>query len=72
MNTLLEVPAGKTEMAVLRHSGAGVAGNPCRIVLNRSSPMPLWLRARVQTIGFQRDDLERTHWKKLSHSMAED
>jgi hypothetical protein len=40
--------------------------------LNRGSPAPLWLKARARTIGFRRDDLERTHWKKLSRSMVED
>jgi hypothetical protein len=33
--------------------------------------MPLWLKARGQTIGFRHDDLVRTHWRKVWHAMFE-
>jgi hypothetical protein len=72
MNTLHEAPARETERFDLRHDDVGVAWNAFRIFLNRGGPAPLWMKARARTIGFRRDDLERTHWKKLSHSMVED
>jgi hypothetical protein len=34
--------------------------------------VPLWLKARAWMIGFRRDDLERTHWKKIWRSMVVD
>jgi len=72
MNTLLEAPARETERVDLRHDGVGVAWNAFRIFLNQGSPAPLWLKARARTIGFRRDDLERTHWKKVWRSMVVD
>jgi hypothetical protein len=72
MNTLLEAPARESERVDLRDDNVGVAWNAFRIFLNRGSPAPLWLKARARTIGFRQDDLERTHWKKLSQSMVED
>jgi hypothetical protein len=72
MNPLLEAPACETERVDLRHDGGGFAWNAFRIFLNRGTPAPLWLKARGRTIGFRRDDLERTHWKKVSRSMIVD
>ena len=43
-----------------------------RFSLFRGSPMPLWMKARAQAIGFRLDDLERAHWKKVGRSMCED
>jgi len=43
-----------------------------RFSLNRVSPVPLWLMARVRAIGFRSDDLLRTHWNKVWRSMVED
>ncbi len=40
--------------------------------LNHGGPVPLWLKARIQAIGFRRGDLERTHWKKVWRSMFVD
>jgi hypothetical protein len=31
-----------------------------------------WLKATIRTIDSRRDDLERTHWKKIWRSMVED
>ncbi len=72
MNNLLEASARETERVDLRHDGVGVAWNAFRIFLSRGSPAPLWLKARTRTIDFRRDDLERTHWKKVSRSMVQD
>ena len=72
MNTVLETPALQTDRVDLRQDDAGVAWNAFRIFLNRGSPAPLWLKARSRTIGFRPDDLERTHWKKVSRSMVVD
>jgi hypothetical protein len=72
MNALLEAPPREAKRVDLRHDGIGVAWNAFRIFLNGGSPAPLWVKARVRAIGFRRDDLERTHWKKVSRSMAVD
>jgi hypothetical protein len=39
---------------------------------NRVRPLPLWLMARIQTIGFRHDDLALTHQRKVGHAMGED
>ncbi|MGA9450657.1 MAG: hypothetical protein WBW41_04845 [Verrucomicrobiia bacterium] len=72
MNTPLEAPAGEAERVDLRHDAIGVAWNAFRIFQNEGSPAPLWLKARARAIGFRRDDLERTHWKKVCRSMVVD
>jgi hypothetical protein len=72
MNTLLEAPARETERVDLRHDDVEAAWNAFRMFLNRGSPAPLWLKARARTIGFRRDDLERTRWKKVSRSVVGD
>jgi hypothetical protein len=38
----------------------------------RGSPVPLWLQARAQTINFHRDELERTHCRKIWRAMGAD
>ncbi len=72
MNILLAAPARETERVDLRQDDVGAAWNTFRIFLNQGSPAPLWLKARARAIGFRRDDLERTHWKKVSRSMVVD
>jgi len=47
-------------------------GKPNQFFLTRGNPVPLWLKARLQATGFRRDDLERTHWKKVCRSMFVD
>jgi hypothetical protein len=71
MNTLLEAPAHEPETVGLCHDDDGVAGQANPISLNPDSPAPLWLKARAQTIGFGRGDLERTHWRKVWRAMVE-
>jgi len=39
---------------------------------NRAVPAPLWLKVRARAIGFRRDDLERTHWKKAGRLIIAD
>ena len=70
MNALLEAPAHKAEAVSLRHYEDVRKANGSSP--NQSSPIPLWLEARAQTIDFRRDDLERTHWKKVCCSMQAD
>ncbi len=72
MNALLKAPAHEAKTVDLRHDGVGVAWNAFRIFLNRGRPAPLWLKARARTLGFRRDDLERTHWKQVWRSMVVD
>jgi len=47
-------------------------GRVKRFYLNGGNPVPLWLKARIQAMDFQHDDLERTHWKKVWRSMFAD
>jgi hypothetical protein len=47
-------------------------GKVNQFLLNRGNPVPLWQTARAWTIGFRRDDLERTHWNKLGRSKSAD
>jgi len=72
MNTLLEAPARAAAKMDFRRDDTGFAWNAFRIFLNQGSPPPLWLKARDRTVGFRPDDLERTHWKKVSRSMVAD
>lgn len=71
MNTPLETMLPEVETADLRYEDFRLAGNAFLIALNEASPMPLWLKARARAIGFRRDDLERTHRKKVCRSMQE-
>ena len=72
MNTRLEIPSFKSWTGDARLNDVGVAGKAYRKSLNREFTVPLWLEARVQTIDFRRDDLFRTHLKKLSRSIQDD
>ena len=72
MNTLLEAPAYEAETVDLRHEDVGVVRNANGSPPNQGNPVPLWLKARARTIDFRRDDLERTHWKKVSRSIVGD
>lgn len=72
MDTPFEAPARETETVDFRRDDVGVAWNVFRIFLNQGSPAPLWLKARARAIGFRRDDLERTHWRKVWRSMVVD
>jgi len=71
MNTLFEAPAHEAETVGVRHDDVGVGRKACRVSLNQGRSM-LRLEATVRMINFRRDDIERTHWKKVSHSMIED
>jgi len=39
---------------------------------NPSSTMPLLQMERIQTIGFRREDLVRTHWREVWHATFEE
>ena len=71
MNIFLEVPSHNAATPDLRHDD-GVDWNAYSISLNRGSSTPLWLKAIARTIDFRRDDLERTHWRKLGRTMLDD
>lgn len=72
MNTLLEAPAHEVETIDLCRHEEATGRKPNGRPWNQGSPMPLWLKARAWTIGFGRDDLMRTHWKKVWRSMRDD
>ena len=72
MNTLHEAPSNKVRIVDPRHDDVEFTGNAYYITLNQGSSMPLWLKARAQTIDFRRGDLVRTHWKKIGQSMLDD
>jgi hypothetical protein len=71
MNLLLEAPSSQAETAGLRHDDAGVARKACRISLDQGRSVVRWLEATARTIDFGRDDIERTHWKKVWRSMLD-
>ncbi len=72
MNILLEAPPHEAEAVDLCHADGGAAGDAYQIPLHRAGFVPLWQKARARTIGFRRNDLERTHWKKVCRSMQDD
>lgn len=71
MNPVLEVTAHKTETNALRPSGSGSMRPARENPPPRGGPLPLWLKARAQTLGIRRDDLARMHWRKVWRSMAD-
>lgn len=72
MNTLLEAPAHEAETAGLRPDDAGVVRKANGSPPNQGRSELRWLKATIRTIDSRRDDLERTHWKKIWRSMVED
>jgi hypothetical protein len=64
--------AGKAETVEIRNDDAAVLGKADRISLRQGSPAPLRLEARARTINFRREELERTHWKKVCRLMQSD
>ena len=72
MNTLLEAPAQEAETVDLRHFFVGGVWKANGCPPNQDGPVPLWLKARARTIDFRRDDLVRTHWKKVCRPMQDD
>jgi hypothetical protein len=72
MKTCLEARGHEAETADLCHDDAGLVWETTGGISDQGRPAPLWLKARVRTIGFRRNDLERTHWKKVCLSMFEE
>ena len=72
MNTLLEAPAHEAETVDFRHDDVGVVRKANKSPLNQGRSGLRWLKATVRTINSRRDDLERTHWKKIGRSMVGD
>lgn len=72
MNPVLEVTAHKTETNALRRTGNESMRQTRENLPPRGGPLPLWLKARAQTLGLRRDDLVRMHWRKVWRSMVED
>lgn len=67
MNTLLEAPAHEVKTTAFRHDADRVVRSPSD--KGRSAPVRLKPRAWIE---FWRDDVVRTHWRKVWRSMAED
>jgi hypothetical protein len=72
MNTLLEAPAHEAETVDLRPDDVGVVRKANGSPPNQGRSEWRWLKATVRTIDSRRDDLERTHWKKIWRSTVED
>lgn len=70
MNTLRKTRSLNAKMD--GRGETGMARATCQNFLNLDYPAPLWLKARAQTIDFQRNDLEKMHWKKILRSILED
>lgn len=73
VNTGIEINwwMDRAETVDIRHTHVGAVwkanGSP-----PGQSRSERWLKAAVRTIDSRRDDFERTHWKKVWRSMAED
>jgi hypothetical protein len=65
MNALIEAPSRKAQIGNAHHNSIEVVQRTLRFSLNHGCLTPLWQKARTQTIGFRRDEFERTHWKKV-------
>lgn len=72
MNTLLEAPIREAESVEFRDDDARVARRINGSPPNQRRAGARWLEATVRTIDAQRNDLERTHWKKVLRSMQDD
>lgn len=72
MNTLLEVPAQEAETVDLRRDDGGGFRKTNGRPPDQGRSELRWLKAIVRTIDLRREDLERTHWKKVWRSMVED
>jgi hypothetical protein len=72
MKTSLEIPACEAETIDFGHDDNGDDWKASGNAPGQAGPEPLWLKARVRTIGFRHADLMRTHWKKVCLSMVED
>jgi hypothetical protein len=72
MNTLLKATAQEIETDYRRHDNTKGDRNAKASLRNQGIVVPLWLKARARTIGLGREDLERSHWKKVWRSMDED
>ena len=72
MNTPLETAAHEAETVDIRHDDVWVVSKAIGTAPNQATPAPLWRKARAQTIGFRRDDLVQTHWRKVCRSMQDD
>ena len=72
MNTPLETAAHEAETVDIRHDDVWVVSKAIGTAPNQGSPVPLWLQARVRTIGFRHADLVQTHWRKVCRSVVED
>jgi hypothetical protein len=72
MNTLLEAPAHEAETVDLRPGDVGVVRKANGSPPNQGRSELRWLKATVRTIDSRRDNLERTHWKKIWRSTVED
>ncbi|HTB82365.1 MAG TPA: hypothetical protein VK742_01810 [Candidatus Sulfotelmatobacter sp.] len=71
MNTRLERSSRTAGTTGFRRQSPGCARRPFQFSPGQKNPATLWQQARVRAIGFSRADLEKTHWKKVWHSMLE-
>jgi len=72
MSTLLEVSLPEPGTAGRRPESTRCVRRGFQFARSRDSPAPLGPSARTQTIGFRRDDLEQSHWKKVWRSLFEE
>lgn len=72
MNDLLEICSNRSETVDLCNDDFAVVQKANGSPANKSRSWTRWLKATVQTIDSRRDELERTHWKKVWRSMVEE
>jgi hypothetical protein len=72
MNALPDTLAPEAETVDLCRDDFAVARKAKGSSPDQGWPKLRWSKATVRTIDSRRDDLERTHWKKVWRSMVED
>jgi hypothetical protein len=72
MNTLLEARSRKAETVGLCPDDPGAFQKANGGPPTQGDSERRWLRATVRTADSRRDDLQRTHWKKVWRSIDED
>jgi len=72
MSTRFEVPSHKAQTFNLRRDDVRAVRIPNASPPNPAGPKPLWWQARTRPVGFRREELVQTHWKKIWCSMVQD
>jgi hypothetical protein len=72
MNDLLEICSDRSKAVDLCNDDFAVVRKANGSPAHKGRSWTRWLKATVQPIDSRRDELERTHWKKVWRSMVEE